>query len=202
MVTGPIGQIPRLFSLRRKRQWRLPSALKARFSDSGGTMTLLHLCQWLYASSMATAIRESQYGFAVVETVHVLGISILVGTVAIVDLRLLGLVMKREPVSEILSQVLPITWCGFVIMFASGSLLLLSKAEEYYWNPIFRLKLVLLLLAGLNPLIFHSTVYRSAATWSESRITPVRAKLAGVFSLTLWSAIIVAGRAIAYYHHR
>jgi hypothetical protein len=87
-------------------------------------------------------------------------------------------------------------------MLTSGSLLLLSKAQEYYWNPIFRLKLVLLLLAGLNPLIFHSTIYRSAATWSESRITPLRAKLAGVFSLTVWSAIIVAGRAIAYYHHR
>ena len=165
-------------------------------------MTLLHLCQWLYASSFATAIRESQYGFPIIETLHVLGITVLVGTVAIVDLRLLGVVMKREPVSKVLEQVLPLTWCGFLIQSCSGSLLLFSKAAEYYWNPIFRIKLVLLLLAGLNPLIFHSTIYRSVAIWSESRVTPIRAKLAGAFSLTIWSAIIVAGRAIAYFHHR
>jgi hypothetical protein len=165
-------------------------------------MNLLHLCQWLYASSLATTIRESQYGFPVIETAHVLGITVLVGTVAIVDLRLLGVVMKREPVSEVLEQVLPLTWCGFLIQFCSGSLLLFSKAAEYYWNPIFRIKLVLLLLAGLNPLIFHSTIYRSVATWGESRITPIRARLAGAFSLTIWGAIIVAGRAIAYFHHR
>jgi hypothetical protein len=165
-------------------------------------MTLLHLCQWLYASSFATAIRESQYGFPIIETTHVLGITLLAGTVAIVDLRLLGVVLKHEPVAEVLDQILPLTWCGFAVMFPSGSLLLLSKAEEYYWNPVFRIKLVLLLLAGLNPLIFHSTVYRNVATWSESQVTPLRAKLAGAFSLTLWSAIIVAGRAIAYLHHR
>jgi hypothetical protein len=165
-------------------------------------MTLLHLCQWLYASSFATAIRESQYGFPIIESAHVMGITLLAGTVAIVDLRLLGLVMKSEPVSDVLDQILPITWCGFAVMFISGSLLVFSKAEEYYWNPIFRIKLVLLLLAGLNPLIFHSTVYRNVATWSESRVTPARAKLAGAFSLTLWSTIIVAGRAIAYFHHR
>jgi hypothetical protein len=165
-------------------------------------MTLLHLCQWFYASSFATTIRESQYGFPIIETTHVLGITVLVGTISIVDLRLLGLIMKREPVAEILEQLLPLTWFGFLIMFASGALLLFSKAEEYYWNPIFRIKLVLLLLAGLNPLIFHSTVYKSVATWSEARVAPIRARLAGAFSLTIWGAIIVAGRAIAYFHHR
>ncbi|MGD0909348.1 MAG: DUF6644 family protein [Candidatus Acidiferrales bacterium] len=163
-------------------------------------MTLFHLCQWLYASSFGTAIRESQYGFPLIETAHVLGITVLVGTVAIVDLRLLGLVMKREPVSDVLEQVLPLTWGGFVIMFVSGSLLLLSKAELYYGNPLFRIKLGLLLLAGLNPLIFHSTVYRSVSAWGESQVTPKRAKLAAVLSLTLWSAIVVTGRAIAYFH--
>jgi hypothetical protein len=108
--------------------------------------------------------------------------------------------MKREPVSDVLEQVLPLTWGGFVIMFVSGSLLLLSKAELYYGNPLFRIKLGLLLLAGLNPLIFHSTVYRSVSAWGESQVTPKRAKLAAIVSLTLWSAIVVTGRAIAYFH--
>jgi hypothetical protein len=84
-------------------------------------------------------------------------------------------------------------------MFVSGFLLFWSKAEQCYGNPAFRLKLLLLLLAGLNPLIFHSTIYRSVATWGESADTPNRAKLAGVLSLALWSAIIVSGRAIAYF---
>jgi hypothetical protein len=119
--------------------------------------------------------------------------------VSIVDLRLLGVVLKREEVSEVVSQVLPLTWCGFVIMFVSGFLLFWSKAEQCYGNPAFRIKLVLLLLAGLNPLIFHSTIYRRVATWGESAATPNKAKLAGVISLALWSAIIVSGRAIAYF---
>ena len=162
-------------------------------------MTLLHLCQWLYGTSLGTAIRESPSAYPIIESIHVLGITLLVGTVSIVDLRLLGVVLKREEVSEVVSQVLPLTWCGFVIMFVSGFLLFWSKAEQCYGNPAFRLKLLLLLLAGLNPLIFHSTIYRSVATWGESADTPNRAKLAGVLSLALWSAIIVSGRAIAYF---
>lgn len=163
-------------------------------------MTLFHLCQWLSASSFGTSIRESQYGFPIIETVHVLGITVLVGTVAVVDLRLLGVLVKREPVLEVVSRVLPLTWCGFAIMLVSGLLLFWSKADQYYSNPFFRIKLGLLLLAGLNPLIFHFTVYRDVAHWNESPATPKRAKLAGVFSLTLWSAIIITGRAIAYFH--
>jgi hypothetical protein len=162
-------------------------------------MNLLHLCQWLYGTSVGTAIRESPLAYPIIESVHVLGITLLVGTVSIVDLRLLGVVLKREAVSEVVSQVLPLTWCGFVIMFVSGFLLFWSKAEQCYGNPAFRLKLLLLLLAGLNPLIFHSTVYRRVATWGESAATPNIAKLAGVISLALWSAIIVSGRAIAYF---
>jgi hypothetical protein len=162
-------------------------------------MNLLQLCQWLYNSWFGTAIRESQYGFPIIETTHVLAITMLVGTVAIVDLRLLGVVMKREPVSDLVKQVLPVTWCGFVIMIVSGLLLFWAKAEQCYANPIFRFKLLLLLLAGLNPLIFHSTVYRSVDTWNDAQAIPRQAKLAGAFSLTLWSAIIIAGRAIAYF---
>jgi hypothetical protein len=161
-------------------------------------MNLLHLCQWLYGTSVGTAIRESPSAYPIIESIHVLGITLLVGTVSIVDLRLLGVVLKREEVSEVVSQVLPLTWCGFVIMFVSGFLLFWSKAEQCYGNPAFRIKLVLL-LAGLNPLIFHSTIYRRVATWGESAATPNKAKLAGVISLALWSAIIVSGRAIAYF---
>jgi hypothetical protein len=161
---------------------------------------LLHFCQWLHDSRIGTSIRESTYAFPVIETVHVLGITLLVGTIAIVDLRLLGILFKRERVSSIVRQVLPLTWCGFVVMFASGFLLFWSEAEKAYVNPVFRVKLGLLLLVGLNPLIFHSTIYRSVAAWDDALAAPRQARLTAILSLTLWSATIVAGRAIAYFH--
>ncbi len=161
------------------------------------SMSLLQICQWLNDTALATAIRESDLMFPIIETVHVLAIALLAGTVAIVDLRLLGLVLKREKVSRIAGQVLPLTWVGFAAMFISGALLFLAEASKSYANPAFRLKILLLLLAGLNPLVFHSTVYKKVGQWDEARPTPPRARLAAALSLTLWSAIIVAGRAIA-----
>ncbi len=110
-------------------------------------MTFLHqLCLWLYDSQIVTAIRESTYMFPIIETVHVLGITLLVGTVAVVDLRLLGIVFRREKFSEVLGPILPLTWAGFVVMFISGFLLFWSEAAKSYGNPAFRIKLLLLLL--------------------------------------------------------
>ena len=160
---------------------------------------LLRFCQWLYDSGIGTAIRESIWVFPIIETIHVLGMALLVGTVAILDLRLLGLVLKGEQVSRVAGQILPLTWAGFGVMFTSGFLLFWSEAAKSYWNPAFRVKLVLLALVGLNPLIFHFTIYRSVATWNGVIVTPLRARLAAVFSLTLWSGIICACRAIAYF---
>jgi hypothetical protein len=167
---------------------------------SGNMSPLVHLCEWLHDSAIGTSIRESTYAFPIIETAHVLGITLLVGTIAVVDLRLLGILFRRERVSSIVRQVLPLTWSGFVVMFVSGFLLFWSEAEKAYVNPIFRIKLLLLLLVGLNPLIFHSTVYRRVAAWDDALVAPLQARVTAVLSLTLWSATIVAGRAIAYFH--
>jgi uncharacterized membrane protein len=121
-----------------------------------------------------------------------------VGTVAVVDLRLLGLIMKNEPVSRIARQVLPWTWAGFAVMFVSGVLLSIAEAATNYFNWAFRVKLILLILVGINPLIFHLTVYRKVNTWDVANVTPTRARAAAVCSLALWASIIVAGRLIAY----
>jgi len=92
-----------------------------------------------------------------------------------------------------------LTWIGFGLMFVSGSLLFAAEALKSYDNPAFRLKMVLLLIAGANPLIFHSTVYRRVDEWDHAVVTPVRARAAALVSLTLWSLIIMSGRAIAYF---
>jgi len=160
---------------------------------------LQQLCQWLYDSGIGTSIRQSIWVFPIIETIHVLGLTLLVGTVAILDLRLLGLILKREQVARVAGQILPLTWAGFAVMFVSGFLLFWAEAAKCYANPAFRLKLLLLILVGLNPLIFHLTIYRSVLSWNERVVTPVRARLAALFSLTLWSGIVCAGRAIAYF---
>jgi succinate dehydrogenase hydrophobic anchor subunit len=162
-------------------------------------MPLPEICQWLNDTRIATLIRESDVVFPVIETVHVLAITLLAGTVAIVDLRLLGLILRRERVSAIAGRILPLTWVGFAAMSASGVLLFLAEAAKSYANPAFRFKMLLLLVAGLNPLLFHFTVYRGVSAWDEAPVAPRRARLTAILSLTLWSAIIVAGRAIAYF---
>jgi hypothetical protein len=160
---------------------------------------LQHLCQLLYDSRIGTAIRESDNAFPIIESVHVLGITLLAGTIAVLDLRMLGVILREIPVRRIARAVLPLTWSGFVVMFISGFLLFWSEAAKNYTNPAFRIKLVLLILAGLNPLIFHTGVYRQAHEWELAKVAPWRARVAAIVSLTLWSGIIVAGRAIAYF---
>jgi hypothetical protein len=160
--------------------------------------SLQHFCEWIYTTRLSTSIRQSPYSFPAIETVHTLGITAVVGTVAVLDFRLLGWLMKREPVSRIARQVLPWTWAGFAVMFVTGLLLSIAESQTNYFNWAFRIKMVLLLLVGVNPLIFHLTIFRKINTWDVSPVTPLRAKLAAVSSLVLWAAIIVCGRLIAY----
>jgi hypothetical protein len=160
--------------------------------------SILHLCQWVYVTRLSTGIRESPTWFPIIEGIHTLGITAVVGTVAVLDLRLLGVIMKREPVSRIARQVLPWTWVGFSIMFVTGLLLSIAESATNYFNWAFRVKLILLVLVGVNPLIFHLTVYRKVNSWDLASVTPGRARVAAVCSLVLWAGIIVAGRLIAY----
>lgn len=159
---------------------------------------LLQLCSWIGDSSVGTSIRESDNLFSVIETVHVLGIFAVAGTIAIVDMRLLGLVLEEVPVSEVANPLVKITWLGFAVMLASGLLLFWAEAAKLYANTAFRIKLLLLALAAANAWVFHSTTYRRVARWEKTAAVPAGARIAALCSLALWSAIIVCGRAIAY----
>jgi hypothetical protein len=160
---------------------------------------LQHICQVIYDSQIGTMIRESDYAFSIIESVHVLAITLLVGSISVLDLRMLGLILREIPVTRVSRAVFPITWAGFAVMVTSGLLLFWAEAAKNYLNPAFRIKLILLLLVGLNPLIFHTSVYRRVAEWELQHRSPWRARAAAIASLTLWSGIIVAGRAIAYF---
>jgi hypothetical protein len=159
---------------------------------------ILSICQWLEKTPFAAAMRDSSWLFDITETTHTLGIILVAGTIMLVDLRLLGLGLKEERVSEVVERIVPWTLSGFAFMVLTGAWLFASEARKLYHSPAFRIKLVLLGLAGLNALIFHLTVYRGAADWDDLKVLPVRARLAGMVSLILWVGIIAAGRSIAY----
>lgn len=161
-------------------------------------MSLYAVCQWLQNTEWGTGIRESTLLFPIIETAHVLGLSLSVGTVALLDLRLLGLGLKREPVSQVMGQLMPWSLSGFAIMFISGVLLFWSQAIKAYDSIFFRIKMLLLLFTLVNALVFQFTVYRSMADWDQAPVTPFRARLTGGISLALWIGIIAAGRTMAY----
>ena len=133
---------------------------------------------------------------ALAPTLFVVGVT---GTIALLDLRMLGIVLKAIPVTRIARTVFPLTWSGFVVMFVSGFLLFWAEAAKNYGNPAFRIKLILLALVGLNPFIFHTTIYRRVHQWETLAVSPWRARAAAIASLTLWGGVIIAGRLIAYF---
>jgi hypothetical protein len=160
---------------------------------------LAPLLHSLNESAFSTWLRESDWTFSAVETVHVLSITAMAGTIALVDLRLLGLLFRHQRVSRVTRQVTPVTWIGFGLMAISGTLLFVAQPEKNAANPAFQVKVVLLLLAALNLLAFHRLVFRTVEVWDEQPTPPAAARFSGAASLLLWTTIIVLGRVIAYF---
>jgi hypothetical protein len=162
------------------------------------TTDMLPFCRWLEQTAVGAGVRESLWLFPAIETLHLLGMAALVGTTAVLDLRLLGWVSRRERVSELARRLLPWSGAGFAVQVVTGALLFTSEAVKVYANPAFRVKMVLIFLAGVHALIFHRTVYRGVASWDDSEVLPTRAKAAGFVSLLLWIGIVAAGRFIGF----
>lgn len=154
--------------------------------------------EWLSNTAMATAIREGSMLFPWTESVHVLALTIVVGSIAIVDLRLLGAASRSRSVSKLMKDVLPITWVAFVVAFTTGILLFTSRATYYADNLFLQIKLVLLVLAGVNVLIFHLITVRTIAEWDAAARVPAPVRAAGAASLALWLGVVVFGRWIGF----
>ena len=152
---------------------------------------------WLEHRPFSIAIAESTWLFPITETVHVLALTIVIGAVAMMDLRLLGVGNKDRAVSEVISSSLPWAWSAFAVAFVAGSLMFASKAVSYYGNVPFRIKVVCLVLAAINMLVFHFFTARGMASWDHGR-PPLAARLAAGFSLTLWVVIVATGRWIGF----
>jgi len=157
------------------------------------------VAEWLAAlehSGIGEAMRESWFPY--VEGTHVLALALSVGTIVWFDLRLVGAAMRTRPVSEIYQGLKPWMLTGFAVMFATGALLFVAHATKVYESQVFRAKAALLLLAGVNMLVFHLTIDRRRAAWNEMPVPPVAARAAGLLSLVLWLSVIAAGRMLAY----
>src|SRR5580704_7848738 len=146
-------------------------------------MSLLALCQWLGNTPWSIALHESIWGYPIVESVHVLTLCVFLGLSVMLDLRLLGVTLRKTPASEVTARVLPWTIAGFIVMVVSGSLLFYAIPVKTYLNIFFRLKVAFLLMAGLNVAVFQATAARTIAHWDLGRRPPMSARLAGGLSL-------------------
>lgn len=161
-------------------------------------MTLLEICEWLEATAVATLVRESTYGFQTVVAIHIMGLTLSVGTLVWFDLRLLGLIMRAVPVSDVYRRLAPWLITGFVVMFISGGMLLTGFATAAYENLAFKIKLAAMLLAGVNAMYFHFVTERTQGTWDTAASPPLSARIAGLTSIVVWGVVIVAGRVMSY----
>ncbi|MEO5742539.1 MAG: DUF6644 family protein [Vicinamibacterales bacterium] len=157
-------------------------------------MSLLPFFMWCEQSAIGEAIRNSQWLFPVIESVHLLALVLIAGSVLVVDMRLFGLGLRRQPVAQLARDTQPWLIGGLTVMLTTGILLFLSEAIKCYYSLAFWVKMTSLLLA----LIFTFTVRRKVALADESHVGPLWSKVVAVVSVTLWSGVGIGGRWIGF----
>ena len=155
-------------------------------------MSLLPFFEWCEHSAMGETIRNSLWLFPVIESFHLLGLAVIGGAVLLVDMRLLGLGLRRQPVAQLALDAQPWMIGSLAVMLASGILLFTSEATKCYYHAAFWVKMTSLLLA----IVFTFTARRK--TVMAGNATPLRSKIVALVSITLWSAVGIGGRWIGF----
>jgi uncharacterized protein DUF6644 len=148
--------------------------------------------------AVAEWMRSSLKAMPVVEAIHVMAVAAVFGTILIVDLRLLGFPDTRRSVTKISHELLWLTWGGFFAAVVTGVLMFAVNATTYYGNTQFRLKMLALLLAGVNMAVFELVTRRSVASWDKDVPTPASARFAGALSILIWVGVIVVARWVGF----
>jgi hypothetical protein len=162
-------------------------------------MSLLHFCTWLSETSFSVWLRQAPFNFPVLIILHVIAIALFGGVVVMGNLRVLGYALRSLPVSRVLDQFRPWKWVGFVLLLVTGILIMISDPMEYYDNIMNWIKIVTLLLTGVNALIFHYGAERTVADWEEAPVAPSGARGWAIRSLVLWITLVFMGRATAFF---
>jgi hypothetical protein len=157
-------------------------------------MSLLAFFQWCEQSGIGDAIRRSSWLFPLIEAIHLLGLGVIGGAVLVVDLRLLGLGLRRQSAAQLTRDAQPWLVGSLVLMIITGGLLFLSEAIKCYYHDAFWFKMTSLFLA----IIFTFTIQRKVTMADETRIRPVWYKLVAVVSVLLWSGVGIGGRWIGF----
>ena len=161
-------------------------------------MSLETLFQQLYDSPLSASIRENNEAFPWIESLHVLALTLVFGTISIVDLRLIGYPSHRRGARQLIIDLLPFTWVAFAMAVVTGSLLFASNAVAYSHNSQFQWKMLAIVAAGANMAFFHLTAYRRIVDWDDALPPPLAARIAGLTSLGLWMLVIFLGRWIGF----
>jgi hypothetical protein len=148
-------------------------------------------------SALGVAMRQWLWLYPIVEIVHLTGIALLFGSVAMLDLRLLGL-SNAVPVRRLAAHILPWTAASFLLIVPSGLAMFVAHATDFLQSDVFLLKVCLILAAGVNAAVFHAGVFRGAADWDMNRPPPAAARVSAALSLALWMSVIACGRLLAY----
>jgi len=156
------------------------------------------MLEGLQRTSVAVSIRDGLYTFPVLESIHVVGLALVFGTIAILDLRLLGVASLERAVSRLMADLLKWTWAAFAVTAVTGGLMFSTNAVVYFHNTFFRAKMILLVLAAVNMLVFELTARKTLGRWDAGSRTPTVAKVVATVSILIWVGVIVAGRAIGF----
>ena len=159
---------------------------------------MLDFVQWLATTEWSIALHESLYLYPWIESSHVLFICFFFGTLLFVDLRLTGKVFTNLSISEMNKGILPLTIIGFGLMTLTGLLLFYAIPVRNYQKIFFRIKILLIIIAGLNALFFHKRMSKEAKKWDKDSFVPKSMKASAIASLFTWSLVIISGRMIAY----
>ena len=158
----------------------------------------LQFLQWLEGLGWTTALRESQLMFPIVEGIHLLGLAFILGPVLMLDFRLSGFAWRDQPVSKIAKSFVPYSLGGAAIMFTTGLLLFAAEPVRSWNSGWFKIKIVLLVVAGLNALYFHTKTQAGWGSWDNDPVPPRAARMAGLLSILFWAGVVLAGRWTAY----
>lgn len=161
-------------------------------------MSLIEFAQLLNDSELGTALRESVYAFPIVEGLHLIGLSLSVGLILFVDLRLLGWFLVDVSVEKVMRPLRPWLLGGFAVTIFTGILLFVAAAAKIILLPVFIFKLLFIVLAGINAWWFEYRWGRRVSEWGEQLSLPQGVRIAGFTSLALWSLVVIAGRLIPY----